>query len=256
MNDYQFIKTACSGGLARITLARPPLNILNIAMLRELNHAIQAIAEETDVCVLLIDGEGKTFSAGVDVPEHSPEHAEEMITTFHTTFRLLHQVPMPTVSAIQGGVYGGAMELAVFCDVILAADDLKIGVPEIKLGVFPPLAVAHLSRLIGAHKAAEMIFTGAVLNAKEAQTMGLINHCYPVGEFRDAVESFVRRFLELSPFSLRQVKRAFRRAVFADFETSLHTAETIYLQDLMQGHDPVEGLAAFTQKRKPVWTGR
>lgn len=256
MDAYQFIRTSQNEKIARLTLARPPLNVLNIAMLREVNHYLESLGGMEDVCALLIDGEGRTFSAGVDVPEHTAAHADEMITTFHSMFRIMHRLPMPTVCAIHGGVYGGAMELAIFCDIILAADDLKIGVPEITLGVFPPLAIAHLSKLIGVHKAAELVFMGTVLTANEALQIGLVNHCFPAGQFRESTETFVRRFQSLSSFSLRHAKRAFRRAVFEDFDQSLVAAESIYLRDLMAGHDPMEGLTAFMEKRKPAWLGR
>lgn len=256
MDSYQFIRTSQSERVARLTLARPPVNVLNIAMLREINHYLESLIRTDGVCVLVINGDGKTFSAGVDVPEHTSAHADEMIGTFHSMFRLMHRLPIPTVCAIHGGVYGGAMELAIFCDIILAADNLKIGVPEITLGVFPPLAIAHLSKLIGVHRAAEMVFTGTVMTADEALRIGLVNHCYPAEQFQASTEEFVRRFQNLSSYSLRIAKRAFREAVFGDFDSSLSVAETIYLRDLMTGHDPTEGLSAFMEKRKPVWTDR
>ena len=256
MDSYQFIRTSQMGKIARLTLARPPVNVLNIAMLHEMNHHLESLMDKENLSALLIDGDGKTFSAGVDVPEHTAARADEMIETFHAMFRIMHRLPMPTVCAVHGGVYGGAMEVAIFCDIILAADNLKIGVPEITLGVFPPLAIAHLSKLIGAHRAAELIFMGTVLNSEEALRIGLVNHCYPAEQFQASVDAFVQRFQNLSSFSLRTAKRAFRRAVFADFEPSLTVAETIYLRDLMTGHDPMEGLTAFMEKRKPVWTDR
>jgi len=163
-------------------------------MLREVNHYLESLMEAEGVCVLVIDGEGQTFSAGVDVPEHTSAYADEMIHTFHATFRIMHRLPMPTVCAVHGGVYGGAMELAIFCDIILAADNLKIGVPEITLGVFPPLAIAHMSKLIGVHKAAELIFMGTIVTADEALRIGLVNHCYPAEQFQASTEAFVNRF--------------------------------------------------------------
>ena len=127
MSDFQTIKVTEDNHAARLTLARSPLNVLNIAMLKEINTFLQGLIGRDDLCVLLIAGEGKAFSAGVDVPEHTGETAEEMIGTFHRMFRLLHKLPMPTVCAAHGGVFGGGMELAIFCDIILAADNLKIG---------------------------------------------------------------------------------------------------------------------------------
>ncbi|MBI5867608.1 MAG: enoyl-CoA hydratase/isomerase family protein [candidate division Zixibacteria bacterium] len=253
MTDRQYIKVTEADRIARLTLARPPLNVLNIAMLTEINAYLELLIGRRDLCVLLIIGEGKMFSSGVDVPEHKKDMAEKMIRTFHQTFRLMNRLPMPTVCAAHGGAYGGAMELAIFCDILLACDDLKIGVPEIKLGVFPPLAVAHLMQFVGSKKAAELIYTGAVMNAVEAQRIGLVNHVYPVAEFAAAVEQFIGQFKSLSAFSLGQAKRAFQRVVMKDFELALDEAEAIYLKDLMNGHDANEGLAAFMEKRKPAW---
>lgn len=256
MKRYEFIKVRESNRTTRLTLARPPLNVLNIAMLSEINGYLETLVGRQDLCALVIDAEGKVFSSGVDVPEHQKGTVDVMIGTFHDTFRLMHRLPMPTVASVHGGAYGGAMELAIFCDIILAADDLKIGVPEIKLGVFPPLAVAHLAQIVGAKKAAELIFTGSVLGADEALRIGLINHVYPAADFRTAVDQFVDKLSGLSAFSLRCVKRAFRLANQVEFERELKEAETVYLRDLMAGHDPTEGLTAFMEKRAPVWTHR
>ncbi|MBI3872760.1 MAG: enoyl-CoA hydratase/isomerase family protein [candidate division Zixibacteria bacterium] len=256
MKHYEFIKVTESNRITRLTLARPPLNVLNMAMLSEINGHFETLVGQQDLCALVIDGEGKMFSSGVDVPEHQKGTVEAMIGTFHDTFRLMHRLPMPTVAAVHGGTYGGAMELAICCDIILAADDLKIGVPEIKLGVFPPLAVAQLADIVGAKKAAELIFTGSVLGADEALRIGLINNVYPAAEFRESVDKFLGKFSALSAFSLGHVKRAFRLANQAEFDRALKEAETVYLRDLMAGHDPTEGLTAFMEKRAPAWTDR
>jgi len=256
MSDFQTIKVTEDNHAARLTLARSPLNVLNIAMLKEINTFLQGLIGRDDLCVLLIAGEGKAFSAGVDVPEHTGETAEEMIGTFHRMFRLLHKLPMPTVCAAHGGVFGGGMELAIFCDIILAADNLKIGVPEITLGVYPPPAIAHLAQIVGVKKAAELIYTGTVIDAAEALRIGLVNHVYPADGFAGEVDAYLQRFTRLSAFALGQTKKAFREAVMADFDRALDVVESIYLKELMSGDDPTEGLTAFIEKRKPVWTHR
>ena len=253
MTEFKLIKVAEGGRVARLTLARPPLNVLNIAMLGEINVYLESLIGRLDLCALLINGEGKTFSAGVDVPEHKKEMVDDMIGTFHRAFRLMHRLPMPTVAAVHGGAYGGAMELAIFCDIILASDDMKIGVPEIKLGVFPPLAMAHLAQMVGIKKAAELMFTGDALSADEASRAGVVNHVYPAAEFAASTEAFLKKLSVLSAFSLRKTKEAYRRVVMADFERALSVSETIYLKELMDGHDPMEGLTAFTEKRRPEW---
>lgn len=250
------IELVAHNRFARLTLARPPLNILNIEMIDAINHRLESLAARGDLCALLIDAQGSVFSAGVDVPEHRQETVKQMIDTFHRTIRLLDDLPMPVVAAVHGGAYGGGMELAIFCDMILASDDLRIGVPEITLGVFPPVAASYLSRLIGFHRAAELVLTGRMLTADEALGMGLVNHVYPAHQFRGCVDEFMERLTNLSAFSLRVTRRALRRASLGSFEESLAAAESIYLRDLMSGSDPTEGLDAFTQKRVPKWHDR
>ncbi len=256
MTENEFIRVAEGDRYAHLTLSRPPLNVLNIAMIGAIYDYLESLTSRRDLCGLLIDAEGPVFSAGVDVPEHRRETAEQMIETFHRTIRLLDELPMPVVAAVHGGAYGGGMELAVFCDMVLAADDLKIGVPEITLGVYPPVAVAHLSRIVGFHLAAELILTGRILNAREASSMGLVNHVYPVASFRAEVTAFMSQLTRLSAFSLGHARRALRRGSRSAFAEALATSEAIYLNDLMAGSDPAEGLEAFAQKRQPQWKDR
>ncbi len=253
---YETIKTTEGERVVRMTLARPPLNVLNIAMMGEINAYLETLADRTDLCLLVIDGEGKSFCAGVDVPEHRKDTVDLMLKTFHQTFRLLYRLPMPTLCAVHGGAYGGGMELATFCDIILAADNLKIGVPEITLGVFPPVAVAYLTRMLGVHRAAELIYTGSIIDAEEARRIGLVNHVFGADELTGAVDKYVAKFGKLSAYSLRKAKDSMRAVVGQDFETALATAETLFLKDLMAGEDPTEGLQAFMDKRAPSWADR
>lgn len=250
------IRVQDEGRFVRMTLSRPPVNVLNIAMIRSINDYLTSLTSRGDLCALLMDAEGPVFSAGVDVPEHRRDTVEQMIATFHQTIRLIDDLPMPVVAAVHGGAYGGGMELAICCDMILAADDLKIGVPEITLGVYPPVAAAYLPRLVGFHRAAELILTGRILSAGEAYGMGLVNHVFPATEFRREVNSFMGQLTKHSAFSLRNARRALRRASLLTFEESLTVAESIYLRDLMSGSDPTEGLDAFVEKRPPVWKDR
>jgi len=256
MSGYELIKVTEADRAAYLNLARPPLNVLNIAMITEINQYLESLLERRDLCVLVIRGEGKHFCAGVDIPEHKPDTVATMLGTFHQMFRLLHRLPMPTLCAVHGGAYGGGAEVAMFCDVILGADDLKIGVPEITLGVFPPLAIAHLAKLVGIHRAAELIYTGTVIDGAEALRIGLVNHLVPASELADATDKWTRRFTKLSAFSLGQAREAFRRVVMSDFEQALEGAEQGYLEKLMAGQDPVEGLEAFMAKRAPSWSDR
>ena len=254
--DNSFIETREHARYAHLTLLHPPLNILNIAMLKRINDYLESLSSRKTLCALLIDAQGPAFSAGVDIPEHRIETVAEMLGTFHQTIRLLHRLPMPVVAAVHGGTYGGGMELAAFCDIVLASDDLKIGVPEITLGVYPPVAVALLTQVIGYRYAAEMILTGQVIGAKVASDIGLVNHVYPASQFRNHVSDYMEKFTRLSAYSLGQTRRALRDASWSTFEAALKASETSYLDELMKGSDPVEGLTAFMEKRQPQWLDR
>lgn len=249
----EFIKPREHDRYAQLTLSRAPLNIITIAMATEINAYLDALSTRKDLCALLIDADGPDFSAGVDIPEHRADTVEQMIREFHRMIRLLHGLPMPVIAAIHGGTYGGGMELAAFCDIVLAADDLKIGVPEITLGVYPPVAVAALSQIIGYHRAAELVLTGRIIDAAEAQAIGLVNHVYPSPQFRERTEQYMTQWARLSAFSLRTTRRALRRSSFSSFDDALRMSETAYLRELMTGSDPSEGLDAFMQKRRPQW---
>jgi cyclohexa-1,5-dienecarbonyl-CoA hydratase len=176
-----------------------------------------------------------------------------MLGTVHEMFRIVHGLPMPTVCAIDGVALGGGLELAIACDCILASDRAQFAFPEIKLGVFPPLAVAYLHHVIGEKLAAEMVLTGEKISAHRAHAIGLINQVFPVESFAASVDAFLARFQSLSAFALRQTKAAMRRAAGDTFARALAESERVYLKDLMSGKDPDEGIRAFMEKRGPRW---
>ncbi len=251
-----FFETCEHERYAQLTLSHPPLNILNIAMLNGINDYLDSLSSRKNLCALLIDAQGPAFSAGVDIPEHRTETVAQMLGAFHQTIRLVHRLPMPVVAAVHGVTYGGGMELALVCDVVLASDDLKIGVPEITLGVYPPVAVALLAQVTGYRYAAEMILTGHVIDANTASKIGLVNHVYSARLFRNHVSDYLEKFTRLSAYSLRQTRRALRNASWGTLEASLTASEATYLEELMHGNDPSEGLTAFMLKRPPQWLDR
>jgi len=213
----------------------------------------EPLSRRTDLCALVIDAEGAHFCAGVDVGEHRADMVRTMLESFHHLVRLLVRFPCPIVAAVQGSALGGGMELACLCDITLAATTLRMGVPEISLGVFPPVAVAHLHRRVGVAVASELIFTGRTLDAQEALRVGLVSRVCEENELRPATDEVAGRLARHSAHALRHARQAFRRAALPDFEDALAAAEAEYLDQLMKGKDPTEGLQAFLEKRKPVW---
>jgi len=251
------IRTFLEDGIATITLCRPPVNVLNIAMLSELLEVLNDPALISDARVVVLRAEGKAFSTGVDVADHTPQRTEAMLEVFHAVIARIWELPVPSVALVERAALGGGAELAFSCDLILASDKAKFGQPEILLGVFPPAAIVSLPKTIGMRKAAELIFTGETIHAQEALELALINHVYPAEQFSQSSKSFIDKFIGLSRISLIETKAAFCEAMqIVDPVRALKAVETRYLDNLMATEDAREGITAFMEKRKPVWRHR
>ena len=243
-------------GVARITLNRPPLNILDLATIAELHAALARVASEDGVKVLVIDHQGKAFSTGVAIEDHTPGKVPEMIEKFHGVFRLLNSIPVPSVVLVDGMALGGGCEVAVFCDMVIASERATFGQPEIKVGVFPPVAAVLFPHLIGRNRALELILTGDAISAAEAKAMGLINRVLPVERFRERAEEFIAKLTSLSGPVLKLTKRAVDENLYRGVSDGISAVEQLYLGELMQIQDAHEGLHAFLEKRKPVWRNK
>ncbi len=242
------------GDRAFLTINRPPLNILNIATMEEMNQAISSLIGNKDVKILVLTGSGeKAFSAGVDVADHTEEKAGKMIHVFHDVFRNLLKLDQVTVAALKGLTLGGGCEIALFCDLILAADNMKIGQPEIKLSVIAPVALLILPRLMGLKKASELLLTGKTYEAAEAEKIGLVNKIVSLASFDSELEKFIQPFSELSLVGLRFSKKGINLGLTTNFLEGLDKIEKTYLEELMATEDANEGLKAFMEKRKPLW---
>ena len=250
---YDHIEVQIENGLGSITLNRPPVNILNIAMMEEINGVLESWQNEKDLKAVLFDAKGKCFSAGVDVGEHMGDMAPKMIDAFHRMFRLMDSLGIPTIASVYGSCLGGGCELAIFCDLVISSDDAKYGQPEIQVGVFPPIAAQLMPRIIGRKAAMELILSGKIISAEEALGMGLINKVVAKNDLNSATKDFCKPYLKLSAEVLRKTKKAITKGLMDDFEPSLKAIEDIYLNELMPTTDAQEGLNAFMEKRKPAW---
>jgi cyclohexa-1,5-dienecarbonyl-CoA hydratase len=252
---YRHLSLQSEGALRRLVLSRPPLNVLDIEMLRELDAALSWVHQDPGAAVLLITGEGRAFCAGVDVGDHTEDRVEEMIEVLHATLMRLSSFELPVVAALNGAALGGGLELALACDVVLAREGAKLGQPEIRLGVFPPFAAAVLPRVVGRARALDLCLTGRTLTASEALEIGLVQHVFPKDSFTEDVGEYMSSLSSLSRPVLRLAKRAIVEGLDAPVGEALHAAERIYLDDVMELHDAHEGLAAFLEKRPPEWKG-
>jgi cyclohexa-1,5-dienecarbonyl-CoA hydratase len=256
--EFEHIIFEKQDGVARLTLNKPPLNVLDIAMMREIGSALERVGGDPSIKVLIFEAaEGsKAFSAGVDVSEHTADTVEEMIKVFHRMFRLLDKLEVPTVAVVASAALGGGCELVLFCDMVLASEKASFGQPEIQVGVFPPVAVVAWPGIIGPKKAMELLLTGDRIRAQEAARLGLVNKVVPTDELAAATDELVGKLTGLSGAILRLTKRAVRLGDAGSFAAGLDAVEELYLGPMMATEDAHEGLAAFTERRAPVWKDR
>ncbi len=255
MTASQFVSWNSAAGIGTLMLDRAPLNIMNIVMLREMEGALTAAAEDESLRVMLVRAKGNMFSAGVDVADHTAEKVGEMIPLVDRVCTALAGFAAPTLAAVHGHALGGGCEIALSCDLIVAAENAKFGQPEIKLATFAPMASMLLPGVVGYRLAAELLFTGEPVTASAAVKMGMITRAIPAEEFDTAVETLAGRLQELSAPTLRMCKRALRVGAQAGMGSAA-ALERLYLDELMATEDAHEGLAAFMEKRRPDWKHR
>ncbi len=242
--------------VARIELRHPPLNVIDVVMMDELAGALSEIEARADVAVIVVSGEGKAFSAGVDVAAHRADLVEEMLAKFHAVIRGLIATRKVTVAAVHGHCLGGGAELAMVCDVVHTTESAQWGFPEIKLGCYPPVACTALAALVGQKRAAELILTGRTITGKEAAEIGLASRAVGDAKLAAAVDETLGHLRELSPAALAMAKKASYAWDSMHFDKGLARAERIYLEELMKTSDANEGVRAFMEKREPKWTGK
>ena len=216
----------------------------------------ESVRHEPDLAAVLLAAKGRAFSAGVDVRDHLPDRGAEMLHEFHRACRLLLEIEVPLVAAVHGAALGGGCELTLVCDLVVASPAATFGFPEIKLGVFPPLAAAALPRMIPPALAGDLLLTGRVLGAEEALRAGLVSRVAADDGFDTAVEKLLAELQALSASSLRLAKRALRFSRVRPTPEEIEASERFYVQRLMNTPDAIEGLRAFLEKRPPVWGRR
>ncbi len=243
--------------VARITLARPPLNVLHIAMMREVSAALSESARREVVAIVFdADKSCRAFSAGVAIEEHVEETIYQMLDSFHAIFRHLEQIAKPTIAVVDGAALGGGCELVAACDIVIASDRSRFGQPEIKLGVFPPVAAVLLPLVIGEKRARELILTGEIIDATEANRLGLCNHVVPPAHLDGKLLEVLAKLRELSGTSLQFARQSMDLGRGRTLDAALTEQENIYLHELMKTADANEGIKAFMEKRKPFWRNR
>jgi cyclohexa-1,5-dienecarbonyl-CoA hydratase len=250
------IAVEAHGQVARVTLTHPPLNVIDFQMMDELLAALQQLEPRREISVVILSGGERGFSAGVDVAVHTPDKIQTMLQKFHGVILALTKFPKIMIAEVHGVCLGGGAELAMVCDMCFTTPDARWGFPEITLGCYPPVACTALAALVGQKRAADLVFTGRTFSGEEAAEWGLANEARAEDELQEAVQRTVDHLLKLSPTALAVAKKAFYAWDSMHLDKGLARAEKIYLEELMQTEDVKEGIAAWMEKRKPVWKGK
>jgi enoyl-CoA hydratase len=258
MNEFQFIETSIGDGIGFITLNRPKqLNALNRTMVGEIVSAAEEFDRDTQVKVILLSGHGKAFSAGADIDEMANDNPVrlELLNQFADWDRL-SLVKKPIIGAVKSFVFGGGFELALSCDLLIAAGDTLFSFPEVTLGVMPGAGgTQRLTKLVGKTKALEWILTAERINAQTALKYGIINKIVAPELLMEEAISLARTITAQPPLAVRMIKDSVNKAVdYSLYEGMQYERKNFYL--LFASEDQKEGMEAFVEKRKPNFTGR
>ena len=242
---------------AWVTLERPPLNVLDMDLLRELHQVLTNYAADTETDVVVLQGAGeRAFSAGVDIQDHTRDTVPAMLDTVHGVIRKLFALPQVTVALVRGLCLRGGCELATSCDLVVASEESSFATPENHVGCYLPVALARFSSLVDYYRAAEMILTGRRFSAQEAFHMGLVNRVYSKDRVQEGADGLLEELLGKSGAVLRVTLKGLRELSQRGFPEALKRSEEIYCYDLLRTEDADEGVRAFLQKRKPHWSHR
>lgn len=254
--EFQFVQHRLEGATARMTLNRPEHNLLNQRMLEELAWGIELLHDRDDVKLIVIDSACKVFSGGIDIGEYSTQRVFQMLDAFHHVFTAMMDVGKPVLAVVNGPAIGGGSELAAFADIVVATAKARFAQPEIKIGVFPPLASTIFPYIVGPKLALELVLTGEVISAERAKELGLVNRLVPEEQLEKTLQEMVGQITSQSGAVLTMAKKAILGGVGLSLRDGLRNSMNIFLNELYRLEDAQEGLRALVEKRKPQWKNR
>jgi len=256
---YEHVLVTVDGPAAHITLNRAAThNSLTIRMMEEITQAIEQLHNANEVRVLVIEAspDSKMFSAGVALSDATPERAFQMVETFHGIFRAMLELSKPVITVINGAAVGAGCELALFGDMVLASEKAVFAQPEVKAGLFPPIAAIILPNLVGPKRAMQMILMGERIAAQEAARLGLITRLVPEAELDKTVQTLIAQIAEQSAPVLAMAKKVLFQSIGSPLDEAMKNSANLYLNQLMDLEDSHEGLRAIVERRKPVWKNK
>ncbi|OFV96149.1 MAG: hypothetical protein A3F68_04770 [Acidobacteria bacterium RIFCSPLOWO2_12_FULL_54_10] len=256
--SYEHIQVEIVEGVARLTMNRPPYNVLTIAMMEEIAYAIEHLREEHQVRAILMQASPscQAFSYGVAAEDSRPDRAFQMLDALQAVFRSMLDISKPVVTVINGPAVGGGCELAALGDILIATPKARFAQPEIRLGVYPPVASVILPHIIGHKRAMEMILTGEPLTAQDAHRLGLVSRLVPEEKLDEEVAKLLTKITDQSTPVLEMAKKVLYDSIGLPLEAAMKKSVDLYLNQLMDLNDAQEGLRAAVEKRKPVWQNK
>ncbi len=254
--QFKFVRYRVDGAVARMTLNRPEHNLLNERMLQELAQGIETLYEKAGVKLVVIDSACKVFSGGIDIGEYTTQRVFQMLDAFHHVFAAMLEVAKPVMVIVNGPAIGGGSELAAFGDLVIATPKARFAQPEIKIGVFPPLASTIFPYIVGPKLALELVLTGEPISAERAKELGLVNRLVPEEQLERTVNDLIAQITAQSGPVLTMAKKAILGSMGLSLRDGLRNSMNIFLNELYRLEDSQEGLRALVEKRKPQWKNR
>lgn len=257
---YQTIRYEKNGNLAIAAINRPEaLNALNGTVLEELSRVVAEVEQDSEVRAFILTGEGRAFVAGADIGEQNAldvASARKFSQFGSSIFRRIEKLEIPTIAAVNGFCLGGGCELAMSFDIILASEKAKFGQPEVGLGITPGFSgTQRLPRRVGVAKAKELLFSGRMITAAEAEKIGLVNAVYPADELMNATMEMAKSFTKNAPVAIKYVKASVDRGMQMDIDGGIALENELYAM-CFATEDCKEGLTAFLEKRPAAFKNK
>lgn len=256
---YSHLQISDADKIRTVTLDRPPVNALNTELVAELQEAVNKIGDSDNLRAVVLTGQGKQFCAGADLKERktmSESEVREFVQNIRTCFYDWYSLEIPIIAALNGGAYGGGLELALMCDIRFAVDGASLGLRETRLGIIPGAGgTQRLSRLTGEATALRWGMTGKVFSTEEGKSDGVIDYLVSAGELDNAVNEFTSEILRAAPIAVIQAKKAIKGGFELPFREALEF-ETECYNVTIPTDDRLEALKAFAEKRPPEWKGK
>jgi cyclohexa-1,5-dienecarbonyl-CoA hydratase len=254
--DFQYVKFRVESEVARLTLDRPEHNLLNERMLAELASGISTLGERPGIKLIVLDSAARAFCGGIELGEYTQRRVFQLLDAFHGAFTAMLDTSKPLLVVVDGPAYGGGSELAALGDLVIATPRARFAQPEIKLGVFPPLAAAILPYILGPKQALELVLTGETMSAERARDLGLVNWLVPENELHKKVEEIIKRVTEQSGPVLTMAKKAILGSLGLPLREGVRNSMKVFLNELADLEDAQEGVRALVEKRAPKWKNR